>query len=286
MSAGSSIFFLSYPTNPPLKSYFPERPIQKKQMELNFKTLGQGDPVIILHGLFGTLDNWQTIAKSLAELFTVVLVDQRNHGRSPHAPEFNYPILAEDLRDFMHQQWIHKAHILGHSMGGKTAMQFALDFPDMVNRLIVVDIAPHAYQGGHQEIFEALFSVKLDQLSDRKEADEQLASKIDEMGVRQFLLKNLTRQKNGGYQWKMNLPVLFERYPDILAAIVSNRTFDGPALFLRGEKSRYIQEEHLPEIESLFPHFKLETIKGAGHWVHADQPDALLAQLTDFLSVN
>ena len=252
-------------------------------MELNFKTLGQGEPVIILHGLFGMLDNWQTIGKQLAEHHTVYLVDQRNHGRSPHLPDFDYSLLAEDLRQFMEAQWIHRAHIVGHSMGGKTAMQFALDNPDMVDKLVVVDIAPIAYKGGHQKIFEALFSVDLDHLEDRKQATQKLSEKIDEPGVRQFLLKNLSRKKEGGYRWKMNLESLYKNYQQILGPLEAYAPYEDPVLFIRGAQSNYIEDATKEDIEALFPAYQLETIPDAGHWVHADSPKALLSLLTNYL---
>lgn len=252
-------------------------------MELNFKTLGQGDPVIILHGLFGTLDNWQTVGKKMAEEHTVYLVDQRNHGKSPHTDDFNYGLLAEDLRHFMEDQWVHRAHILGHSMGGKTAMRFALDYPDMVDRLVVVDIGPKAYSGGHQEIFSAMLDLPVDKLEARQEAEEFLAKRIAEKGVRQFLLKNLSREKDGGYRWKPNLPALYANYADILAP-VEGSPIGRPSLFIRGEKSNYILDEDWPNILQLFPQAKLETVSQSGHWVHAEQPEGLLELLLPFLA--
>ncbi|MEL6845484.1 MAG: alpha/beta fold hydrolase, partial [Bacteroidota bacterium] len=152
-------------------------------MQLNFKTFGQGDPIIILHGLFGTLDNWQTIARQLAEQYSVYILDQRNHGRSPHVDAISYPLMAEDLVQFMESQWIYKASIIGHSMGGKTAMQFACDNPDMVEKLIVVDIAPKTYAGNHELIFDALLSLDMDGLTSRKQADELLEQKVTDFGV-------------------------------------------------------------------------------------------------------
>ncbi len=252
-------------------------------MELNFKTFGHGDPIIILHGLFGTLDNWQTIARHLANHHSVYIVDQRNHGRSPHMAEMDYPAMAEDLKHFLERHWIYKTHIIGHSMGGKTAMQFALDFPDMVDKLVVVDIAPKTYPGGHEAIFEALFAVKPDEIQDRSQAENILAGRIPDNGVVQFLLKNLSRSKHGGYEWKMNLPVILKDYPKILAGINSDEKFEKPVLFIRGAKSNYIQDEDWPGILRLFPDARLQTIENAGHWVHADAPDALLKSVEHFL---
>lgn len=254
-------------------------------MELNFKSFGQGDPVIILHGLFGNLDNWQTFAKQLAEHFMVYIVDLRNHGRSPHVDEMSYQAAAEDLKAFMESQWIYEANIIGHSMGGKTAMQFAFDHPDMLNRLVVVDIAPKSYRGGHEKIFQAMLSLSPEQLENRSEAEEQLAKTITDPAIRLFLLKNLSRNKDGGYGWKMNLPVLYRDYPKILSA-VNGEAFEGPTLFVRGERSDYIKDADQPQIRELFPKAQLTTVPGAGHWVHAEAPKILLNEVSRFLQQN
>ncbi len=253
-------------------------------MELNYKEYGQGEPVIILHGLFGTLDNWQTLARQFGETYTVFAIDQRNHGRSPHADEHDYPTLAADLKQFMESQWIFNASVIGHSMGGKTAMQFALDYPDMVKKLVVVDIAPKAYVGTHYEIFKALFSLDLDRIESREEADEHLAQRIKEDDVRHFLMKNLTRKKGGGFEWKINLPVLYRHYDDILAAVRGGQPFDGPALFIRGGRSKHILPGDEKGIRELFPEARIETIEKAGHWVHADAPVELSAMVREFLA--
>ena len=252
-------------------------------MELNYKSLGQGEPLIILHGLFGTLDNWQTLAKSWAEHYLVYLVDLRNHGRSPQVDGLSYPAMAQDLHDFMEQNWIHKAHILGHSMGGKVAMEFALTYPDMVDNLIVVDIAPRLYRPGHDDIFAALFAVDLKTIESRQAAEAILEQYIDEWGVRQFLLKNLSRMKEGGFEWKMNLPVIYRDYTNILKPPTQEGPFEGPTLFIRGEKSGYVNDEDILRIQELFPRSALHTISGAGHWVHADQPEVLKAIVMEFL---
>ena len=218
-------------------------------MALNFKSFGQGFPVIILHGLFGMLDNWQTIAKKLANQYTVYIVDQRNHGRSPHFPDFNYQVLADDLQSFMEDNWIYEAHIIGHSMGGKTAMQLALAYPEIVKKLIVVDIAPKQYQAGHQAIFEALLSLDLATINNRKEAATHLGAMIKDPGTQQFLLKNLSRNSNGQYEWKMNLPVIHKYYERILENVQMEEPFQYPTLFIKGGQSNYIQEKDAPEIK-------------------------------------
>lgn len=252
---------------------------------LNHKAFGQGDPIIILHGLFGTLDNWQTVGKRLAENYAVYLIDQRNHGRSPHVEGLSYPLMAEDLQGFLESNWIYKAHIIGHSMGGKVAMEFALEYPDMVDKLVIVDIAPKAYKGGHELIFKALLGLDLDKLEGRKEADAELAAMgIEEFGVRQFLLKNLSRNKEGGYYWKMNLLEIHKHYQDILADVESEAVYEEEALFIRGGKSKYIQDEDWARLLERFPAAQLKTIEQSGHWVHAEAPEDLLAHVSDFLN--
>ncbi len=253
-------------------------------LELNYKEFGQGEPIIILHGLFGTLDNWQTIAKKLAEEYTVFIIDQRNHGRSPHHKDLNYPVMAEDLKNFMESNWIYEARIIGHSMGGKTAMQFALNYPDMVEKLVVVDIGPNENPAGHQTIFEALFSLDLERTESRKEAEQQLGKLIDDIAVRQFLLKNLSRDKETGhYKWKMNLSAIHENYANILAAVKGDDVCDRDALFVKGGKSDYLEDSDLQDIQALFPAAKMQTIAESGHWVHAEAPVQFLALLRKFL---
>mgnify|MGYP000078267359 CR=1 FL=1 len=252
-------------------------------MLLNFKSIGQGKPLIILHGLFGMLDNWQTIARALENEFTLYLVDQRNHGKSPHTDQHSYKLMANDLLEFMTQQGIPQSNILGHSMGGKTAMQFALDYPEMVNKLIVVDMGVKQYEGGHDTIFDALKSVDLNSITNRHEADVQLSKYINSIGVKQFLLKNLTREPDGSYHWKFNLKALSDNYQNILASIDGDFSFEGETLFIRGSLSDYIPDADWEAITKLFPMAKLETISNAGHWVHADQPEALLSAIRQFL---
>jgi pimeloyl-ACP methyl ester carboxylesterase len=253
------------------------------QIELNYKEFGQGNPVIILHGLFGTLDNWQTIGRQLGEHFNVYTIDQRNHGRSPHTDDFNYTILANDLQYFMESHWIYKAHIVGHSMGGKTAMEFSLQYPDMVDKLVILDIAPKNYAGGHEEILDTLNAIDLDKIQDRKEAEALMMERIPTFGTRQFLLKNLTRNaETQAFEWKMNLPVLQKEYQHILGNI-SDGKYDGETLFVRGRNSDYIQDDEIENIKKYFPNMILETIEDAGHWIHAEQPKILLDMMQQFL---
>lgn len=253
-------------------------------MQLNYKSLGQGPPIIILHGLFGMLDNWQSIAKLLADDFTLYLIDQRNHGKSPHTSTHSYKLMAADLKEFMLQQGIPQSNILGHSMGGKTAMQFALDYPEMVDKLIVVDMGIKSYEAGHDKIFDALKSLKPELIHSRNEAESQLSNYINSEGIKQFLLKNLTRNADGNYSWKFNLSALFDNYEtEILSGITTDSQFEGETLFIRGATSDYILDADWSTIQNLFPNAVLATIADAGHWVHADKPTDLINCIKSFL---
>lgn len=263
-------------------------------IELNYKEFGQGEPIIILHGLFGTLDNWQTIAKKLSENYLVYILDLRNHGKSPHTEGvLSYHLMAEDVALFMQQNWIHSAHVIGHSMGGKVAMQMAIDNPDLIQKLILIDIAPKQYSGGHEVIFEALLNLDLTKLTDRKEAEVYLMNKLDnDAGTVQFLLKNLSRRletslsdghEGGGFEWKMNLSVLKRDYRILMNNIDVTESFEHETLFIRGGNSNYVKDSDFETIKAIFPNVKLETIEGAGHWVHADKPKELLNILYEFI---
>ncbi len=252
-------------------------------MKLNYKTLGEGDPLIILHGLFGMLDNWQSISKKFAEHYQVYLIDQRNHGKSPHEDLIDYPSMAEDLYDFMFDHDIDQANILGHSMGGKTVMHFAHLYPEKVRRLIIVDIAPRAYKGSHHDIFEALYNVDLNLVETRTDAEQMIGQRIGEVEVRSFLLKNLKRKKEGGFEWKMNLHAIYRHYQDILIPLEAEIPFVSPSLFIRGERSNYILEEDFSLIKDQFPEAEIITIDEAGHWVHADAPEELFNVVHNFL---
>ena len=254
-------------------------------IQLNYKSFGQGPPLIIVHGLFGTLDNWQTIAKQFGSAYSVFLIDQRNHGRSPHVDGlFNYKILAEDLKDFLEQNWIYKTSLIGHSMGGKTILQFATEYPEMIDKMVVVDIGPKSYQGGHETVLEALAAVPVETLADRQQAEQILSSKIGEMGTVQFLLKNLSRKKEGGFEWKMNLKNLVENYSNILAAIDIPEPCMVETLFVRGGNSDYLTDSDYPLLKQQYPNGTIATIEGAGHWVHADKPQELYTLASQFLN--
>ena len=253
-------------------------------MELFYNQYGDsGPPLIILHGLLGAHGNWHTLSRTaFQQVAQVYAVDQRNHGRSPHADRIDYPTLAADLRTFIDRHDLAPAYLLGHSMGGKAAMQTALSFPDRVDRLIVVDMAPRAYPPAHTALLDALARIDPQAYDSRDAIDAALADDVPSWPIRQFLLKNLDYDGEQ-YSWKMNLDAIRRHYDDINATITSDEPFDGPVLFVRGENSDYVQDEDLPAIRELFPNAELVTIDDAGHWVHADQPEALAEVVTDFL---
>lgn len=251
-------------------------------MELNFKKLGQGPPVIILHGFLGTLDNWITIARQLMEDYTVYLVDQRNHGFSPHTPEHDLKLMANDLHEFMGTHDIEDAILVGHSMGGKVIMQYAADHKDNFRKLVVVDIAPRKYPPHHMHIFEALFSLDLSSMKSRNEANESLSVLVKHEGTRQFLLKNLDRTREG-FRWKANLEVLEKSQESIAYGIEGENLTDKPVYFIRGDQSDYVVPEDREQIKKLFPQARILTIKKAGHWVHVDHPVPFLKTLKAIL---
>lgn len=240
-------------------------------MRLYFREYGQGQPLIILHGLFGSSDNWLTQAKLYADSFNVYTVDQRNHGLSPHSEEFDYPSMVTDLAEFIDDHNIINPAIIGHSMGGKTAMNFALTHPDKIEKLIVVDISPRPYDLEHYSILEGLNAIPIGTLSSRNEADEILARYVVDSDVRQFLLKNLQRKPGGGFSWKINLPVLTQKLSNIGLDLQVKGTFTKPTLFVRGARSNYVQDADWNRITTIFPEATLETMD-TGHWVQAEKP--------------
>lgn len=241
-------------------------------VKLNYKKLGSGQPLIILHGLFGSLDNWMTLAKQWSTEYEVWLVDQRNHGKSPHTNEHTYQHMAADLARFIKDHEIEQSIILGHSMGGKTAMEYALLEGSSVQKLVVVDIAPVSYKVHHWEIIEALASVKLESVSSRKDAETQLKKSIESFGIRQFLLKNLSRIADEHYEWKFNLPVLKQTIKLISEYPCQEGVYHESSLFVKGSESAYIKEAYQASIKQKFPVSKIVSIEGAGHWVHAEAP--------------
>jgi esterase len=252
-------------------------------MQLHFKESGQGRAVVLLHGLFGSADNWQPIAQRLAEKFHVFALDHRNHGQSPHSAEMNYLLMAGDVDRFMAARGLETAAVVGHSMGGKTAMQFALQFPERVEKLVVVDMAPRAYAPAHDKIFAALLALDLPSFQTRQQIEDALAPGIPNLTLRRFLLKNVGRDAAGGFFWKINLRGLADNYLQLGEPVAALAPFLKPTLFIRGGRSKYIGPADEPLIRELFPPAQIQTIAAASHWVHADQPAEFLRLVLDFL---
>jgi len=248
-------------------------------MQLNFHRSGRGTPLVILHGLFGTLENWGAQIRQLSEHFDVIAVDLRNHGRSPHDERMDYTAMAADVIELMNRLEVDRACLMGHSMGGKAAMQLAMSHPERVERLIVVDIAPVEYPPHHNDVFNGLNSIDLASLASRKDADNTLSQYVDAEATRAFLLKNLYRDEHKKFAWRMNLPVLEQQYGQI-AAEPKGSPYNGPVLFIKGGESDYILREHQQAIVSRFPEASFKVIAGAGHLPHVEKP-ALFTRLVE-----
>ncbi len=241
--------------------------------------------MIILHGLFGSCDNWLTQAKILSEWYHVFTVDQRNHGLSPHHDAFDYPSMVHDLLEFIEEHQLQQPIIIGHSMGGKTAMNFALAHPEKLSHLIVVDIAPRAYNLEHYTIIDGLNAIAIDKITNRNEADEQLAAYVPEADVRQFLLKNLQRKAEGGFSWKINLKVISAKLSNVGLDLYLKTSFDKPTLFIKGNRSKYITEEDAHAILKIFPQAQLEGMD-TGHWVQAEKPQEFVTLVHHYLQAH
>lgn len=244
-----------------------------------------GQSALLMHGMFGSLSNLAALGRALqAEGCRVVAVDMPNHGDSPHRDEMSYPSMAAEVRALIAQLQLHQPFVIGHSMGGKTAMQLALSYPAALAALVVLDISPVSYQPRHDPVIAGLQAVAATSISSRQQADTLLQGFVDDAMTRAFLLKNLSRQADGSYRLKLNLDALAANYYSELAAAVSGPAYNGPALFLKGELSAYIQTKHREQIEALFPHAQLQIIAGAGHWLHAEQTTAVNTAVVQFLT--
>ncbi len=252
-------------------------------MELHFQKYGEGYPLIILHGLFGMSDNWVSHARRFAGNFSVYTIDQRNHGKSGWSNVFNYQAMATDLYEFLERESIAEAFVLGHSMGGKTAMTFALEYPEKVNKLIVVDISADAYNNRHNILIDAMLSVELNNKKSRNEVEAALRKTIADERIRHFLLKNLYWKDRATLAWKANLSGIMDNLPEVFKEIVSSSAFLKPSLFIRGGISNYILERHIPGIKRLFPDSNIETIDGASHWLHAEKPEEFYNLVFNFI---
>lgn len=251
-------------------------------MLLHYKELGEGKPLVILHGLFGTSDNWQTHAKKLGEYYRVILVDQRNHGHSPWSEDFTYEHLADDLERLIIHLGIDQFTLIGHSMGGKTAMYYSQKYPNRLEKMVIVDIGIKQYPMHHNEIIKGIKSLDLTTISSRSAAEQAMIPFVDSYGVRQFLLKNLYWVEKEKLAWRMNVDVLEREMEEILAPIPNIEVWT-PTLFLRGAMSNYILDEDWDAIEEIFPDATLETIENAGHWVHSEQPDEFIEKVLGFI---
>lgn len=257
-------------------------------MKLFSRTSGQGKPLIILHGLFGMSDNWNSLARQFSENdFHVFALDLRNHGQSFHSDVFNYDAMSEDVIQFISSEGLEKVNIIGHSMGGKVAMLLACLNENLIEKLIVADIAPRYYPPHHQDVLAAIHAVKLSECKTRNDAEEMMLPFENSSGVRQFLLKNLFWKEERGEKklsWRFNLSAIEENIENVGEALPALATFSHPTLFLRGEKSNYISDNDSEDIVSHFPNSEIETIKNAGHWLHADQPSDFFKSCLIFLN--
>ena len=255
-------------------------------MKLAYREFGTGQPLIILHGLFGQSDNWNTLAKSFGEKgFHVFTLDQRNHGLSPHSDVWTYEAMADDLKEFIDDHQLKEPIILGHSMGGKTAMFFEVKYPGIAAKLIVVDMSARGYEPHHNDVLAALNAVNFDEVKTRKEAEAVMTNYITDFGTKQFLLKNIY-WKDGGSErmdWRFNLKTITESYDNVSVA-VPKISSPVEALIVNGEKSNYINEQDVEEFKMRFPNSTFVTVQGSGHWVHAEKPKEFFEAVMGFIA--
>lgn len=254
-------------------------------MKLFYRHYGEGKPLIILHGLLGLSDNWVTYARRLANRYSVYIPDQRNHGQSPHSPAFNYYSLVDDLHEFIQEHEIRQPVILGHSMGGKVAAMFALEYPEIARALMVVDISLRDYERRyyHINLIDIMRSMDLSAVQSRQEVEELLEQQIHEPRIRLFLLKNLYRRTRNDFAWRPDLASLSDNIDELMAGVPLGRSFSKPALFIRGGNSDYVRYKDYDDIYRSFPDASIKTIEGAGHWIHTDAPDEFFRVTSDFL---
>jgi len=253
-------------------------------MELAFRAYGEhGAPVVVLHGLFGSGESWHSVCQKLATDYRVFAPDLRNHGNSPHSDEFDYSIMGEDVHKFIEARGLDAPHVIGHSMGGKVAMQLAISFPTQVRSLVIVDMAPGEDVARHKDLLQAMLQLDLRAFSTRKQMEDALQAAIPDLGTRRFLLKNVQRRPDGGFRWRLGLREIDKNYSSLTSSIRGSQQYVGPSLFVRGEESDYLQETDLLEIRHWFPRATVVMIEGAGHLVHVDQPQKMQQVLGDFL---
>jgi pimeloyl-ACP methyl ester carboxylesterase len=253
-------------------------------VKLHFRSYGRGHPLIVLHGLLGAGGNWHSLADNVfSRAYRTLAVDLRNHGRSPHADEFSYESMARDVLELMDRLEMESAHLLGHSMGGKTAMHFALEHSERVDGLVVADIAPVDYEHRHEDTLAALERLDLGRFRSRTDIENALATDFPDASMRQFILKGVVK-RGPRFDWRFNLRSIIDGYPSLQEAVLGWQPHEGPTLFIRGGRSDYIREEHLLQIRTLFPYAEVATIDEAGHWVHADAPERFGETVMSFLA--
>ena len=254
-------------------------------MKLFFREFGTGQPVILLHGLFGQSDNWVTVGRRIADQFHVYIPDQRNHGQSPHTSIHSFPAMADDLAEFIEEHSIENPILIGHSMGGKVAMTYALENPVLVKKLVVIDISPRKYpeRTTHTQVISEMMRIDLENIATRTEVEKILDARISDSRVRMFILKNLYYKLHGKLAWRLNLEAINQSMDLLFDGISSENQYTGPTLFIRGGKSDYVTDADIPLIKSMFPEALIKTISGATHWVHADAPEELCLLLSGFL---
>lgn len=252
-------------------------------MKLFSRIIGEGQPLLIVHGLFGMSDNWQSLGKKFADFYEVHLIDQRNHGRSPHSAVFNYDVMTADLVEYIQDRGLSNVLLMGHSLGGKAVMELSVKHPALVEKLIVVDISPKAYPLHHDKIIAGLQSLDFDLLTSRGEADRRLADYVVDVDVRQFLLKSLYWVEKGQLAFRFKLDAIAEHITEVSKALTTDAVYKGPCLFVDGATSSYIADEDEDLILNHFPGGEIVTIADAGHWVHAEQPDRFFDEVMRFL---
>lgn len=253
-------------------------------MKLHFQQFGAGPPLVILHGLLGSSDNWITLSRRFGQRRKVFALDLRNHGRSPHSDSMSHAEMADDVARFLDARGLSCVALMGHSLGGKAAMETALIHPERVGRLIVVDIAPRAYPPRHANLLRALAALDLERLQDRTEALAALEKAIPSLPLRRFVLKNLEVSERCGMKWRINLNGIRENYAGLTQGLEPGRTFKRPTLIVRGGKSDHVTDGDFDAMRDLFPSVECASVAGAGHWVHADAPDAFYTIVSRFLA--
>jgi len=256
-------------------------------MQLFYRSFGEGEPLIILHGLYGISDNWVTQAKDLASSYKVFIPDMRNHGQSGHSSVFNYDAMVADISEFIDTHELENPVILGHSMGGKVAMKFTLENPDMVSNLIVVDVSmrQYHYREYHLKLMSAMRSIDFTKVQSRKDVEELLTSSIEDVRTRLFIMKNLYWTERKSLSWRINIATIMDNIDYVFEGVSSSTIFDKPALFVRGAESDYVIDSDFAQIYHNFPQADIKTIEGAAHWVQADQPEAFMQAMKYFLNL-